>query len=315
MHQKIIPGGTINALTPEEAVELLRSEYREAVNERVRGAQSIVLDASGNGEDDVYSPPLGFEFEVRRVSLDLDKATDPNTAAVLLGAQATVGASASATGANAALAPAIVAPAGSTSFVTGFVVTGLGATASAPIDVTLTGVQGGPLHYTIDIPAGAGTPITPLAVNFAAPIPATGPGVNIVLNVPAFGAGNTNEAATITGYTQAAAGGKTVEYLRGVGGTRIEWGQPQYGSSVQVPGVQTWGSEQGPYIRNGETFAVRARGLTASGILVCTVEGILSRPAPSDRVARRAGAPPVADGHGTVPSLAKPPRPADRPSA
>lgn len=195
MRQAVIPGGTIEALTPGELAELLRASYRENVEERVRGPQTITLDAGGNGEDDVYSPPLGFEFEVRRVSIDLDTAADPGTGQVALAA------------------------------------------------------------------------------------------------------------------------GKTVEYLRGVGGTRIEWGQPQFGAAVQVPGVQTWGSEQGPYIRNGETFAVRVRGLTANAHLNVTVEGILKRPARSDEVKRPATEAPHTDGHGTPPRLARPPRPADRPSA
>lgn len=197
MRTKIVPGAELEVLTPGEAAELVRSAYRETVEERVRAAQTIKLDANGAGEDDVYSPPLGFEFEARRISVDLDSAADP----------------------------------------------------------------------------------------------ATG---NVTLN----------------------AAGKTVEYLRGVAGTRIEWGQPQYGAAVQVPGIQTWGSEQGPYIRNGETFAVRARGLTANATLNVTVEGILKRPAGSDRVQRPA---PEAARKATLPGapdgLERPPRPADRPPA
>ncbi len=158
MRQPVVPGGTIDALTPEEAVELLRASYREEVEERVRAPATIQLDVNGNGVDEVYSPPVGFEFEARRVQIDLSSAADP----------------------------------------------------------------------------------------------ATG---NVALN----------------------AAGKTVEYLRS--GQRIEWGQPQYGAAVQVPGVQTWGDEQGPYIRNGEVFEVRARGLTANATLDVTVEGILRRPA------------------------------------
>lgn len=157
MRQAIIPGGTIEALTPEEAVELLRATYREDVQTRIRAAGTVTLDGTGGGTEEVYTPPAGFEFEARRVSLDLDTATDPGTGQVALGA------------------------------------------------------------------------------------------------------------------------GKTVEYLRS--GTRIEWGQPQFGAAVQVPGVQTWGDEQGPYIRNGETFEVRVRGFTANAHLGVTVEGILRRPA------------------------------------
>lgn len=71
--------------------------------------------------------------------------------------------------------------------------------------------------------------------------------------------------------------GKTVEYLRS--GTRIEYAVPQSPNAIpQVPGIQTWGAEQGPYLRNGEVFEVRAVGLTANARLSVTVEGILKRP-------------------------------------
>ena len=70
-------------------------------------------------------------------------------------------------------------------------------------------------------------------------------------------------------------GGKFVVYQRS--GNAIEYGQPQYGGAVQVPGVQTWGDQQGPYLRNGETFEVRVAGLTANAQFTATVEGILKR--------------------------------------
>lgn len=75
------------------------------------------------------------------------------------------------------------------------------------------------------------------------------------------------------------AAGKWAAYLRG--GSLIEMAQPQYGAAVQVPGVQTWGDQQGPYLQNGEVFGVQVAGLVASGILNVYMEGILTRP--SDR--------------------------------
>lgn len=281
MRQQIIPGATIDCLTHDEAVELLQAAFKEASEERVRAAATVTLDANGNGEDDVYSPPLGFEFEARRVSIDIASAADPNTAQVPLGLTSTQN-GASNTGAAAAIA-AVLTPgsAAGTQFITGFQVTGAGATAGSVIVVTLTGVQGGTQSFDVVIPAGVGTSITPLQVSFPTPLQATGPNTSITVNVPSFGAGNTNAAVSAQGFWTVTSG-KTVEYLRGVGGTRIEWGQPQYGPAVQVPGVQTWGDEQGPYIRNGETFAVRARGLTANVTLDVTVEGILRKPAKMD---------------------------------
>lgn len=194
MRTKIVPGAELEVLTPAEAEELLRADYRTEVVERVRATATIALDANGNGQDEVYNPPLGFEFAARRVAVELSTATDP----------------------------------------------------------------------------------------------ATG---NVALN----------------------AAGKTVEYLRS--GVRIEWGQPQYGGAVQVPGVQTWGDQQGPYVRNGEVFEVRARGLTANATLEVTVEGVLRRPPrggdarrPPAGVAKRAPGTP-----GAFPQRG--PRPEDRPSA
>lgn len=79
-----------------------------------------------------------------------------------------------------------------------------------------------------------------------------------------------------TGNVLLNAAGKFVAYLRS--DSLIEYGQPMYGAAIQVPGVQTWSREQGPYLRNGEVFQVRANGLTANGVLNVYLEGILVRP-------------------------------------
>lgn len=57
-----------------------------------------------------------------------------------------------------------------------------------------------------------------------------------------------------------------------------EFAQPQYGSAVQIPGVQTWGDQQGPYMQNGQVLKVHASGLTANAQLTVILEGILKRP-------------------------------------
>jgi len=79
-----------------------------------------------------------------------------------------------------------------------------------------------------------------------------------------------------TGNVALNAAGKWCAYLRS--GSLIEYGQPAYGGQIQVPGVQTWSREQGPYLRNQEVFQVRVAGLTASGVLAVYLEGILVRP-------------------------------------
>lgn len=70
--------------------------------------------------------------------------------------------------------------------------------------------------------------------------------------------------------------GHWIAYLRS--NSLIEYAQPGYGAAVQVPGVQTWGSEQGPELSPKEIFGVTAVGLTAATQLTVYVEGILSGP-------------------------------------
>lgn len=158
MKTTIKHGVELETLTPDELRATLSGLAEQNRAQRVRASQAVALDAAGAGMDEVYTVPMGWEFEARRVSLDLDTATDPSTG-------------------------------------------------------------------------------------------------NVPLNVA----------------------GRSVEYLRS--GVRIEYGVPQ-GPNVapQVPGIQSWGDEQGPYLRNGEVFEVRARGLTANSRLMVTVEGILKRP-------------------------------------
>lgn len=78
------------------------------------------------------------------------------------------------------------------------------------------------------------------------------------------------------------AAGIYVAYLRS--GQLIEYAQTQYGAAYQVPGVQTWGDEQGPYLRNGEVFGIHPVGLAAfaNQVLNCYVEGVLRRPSSHD---------------------------------
>lgn len=153
--QTIRHGSSVDFATPAEVLAIVQGAITSRNVSRVRAPANIALDANGNGQDEVYPCPVGMEFVVRRVTLDLSSATDPSTG-------------------------------------------------------------------------------------------------NVPLNVA----------------------GKYVQYLRS--GTPIEYGVPASPNAApQVPGVQTWGSEQGPYLRNGEVFEVKVVGLTAAAILRVTVEGIL----------------------------------------
>lgn len=101
--------------------------------------------------------------------------------------------------ANAAANAAIGAAAGKTSYLTGFEVTGLGATAG--ITVTATINNGAVVaNYTIAVPAGATTAITPLTVELPTPIPGAAVNTAVTVSVPAFGAGNTNVTVNAHGY-------------------------------------------------------------------------------------------------------------------
>lgn len=159
MRTKLTHGAILDFLTPGEAKTMLAEMVPERDRpQRVRLAASIVLDANGNGQDEVYTVPIGYEFAARRVFLNLSSASGPVTGAV--------------------------------------------------------------------------------ALNVA---------------------------------------GKFIAFLRS--GTLIEYAIPLAPTAIaQVPGVQTWSNEEGPYLRNGETFEVQALGLTAGAGLTVTLEGILARP-------------------------------------
>lgn len=89
---------------------------------------------------------------------------------------------------------------GKTTYITGFQVTGSGATAASVISITVTGVLGGTITYAYAVPAGATLEGPILTIEFTKPIPASGPNTAIVVNLPSMGAGNTNAAVSAQGY-------------------------------------------------------------------------------------------------------------------
>lgn len=102
--------------------------------------------------------------------------------------------------ANSAANATIAAAVGKTSYVEGFQITGLGATAATTVVVTMSGLAGGSQQWSLNIPAGATTPITPLIVAFYPPLPASGLNTAIALAVPAAGAGNTSVIVSMQGF-------------------------------------------------------------------------------------------------------------------
>lgn len=102
--------------------------------------------------------------------------------------------------ANATAAATLPAVGGKTNYVTGFEITGGGATAAALVAATLAGLLGGTATYIFATPAGVALGAAPLIVEFQTPIPASAVNTAITLTLPALGAGNTNAAVAIHGF-------------------------------------------------------------------------------------------------------------------
>lgn len=97
-------------------------------------------------------------------------------------------------------AATLAAVAAKTTFITGFEITGGGATGASLVVATLTGTITGTLSYIVGAVAGATLANTPLLVQFASPIPASAANTAIVVSVPSLGVGNTNSAVVAHGY-------------------------------------------------------------------------------------------------------------------
>jgi hypothetical protein len=87
-----------------------------------------------------------------------------------------------------------------TAYITGFSVTGSGATAGLPVSVTVTGILGGTLTYTYVAATGALLANEPLLIAFPTPLPASAVNTNIVVSCPSLGVGNTNNTVVAYGY-------------------------------------------------------------------------------------------------------------------
>lgn len=103
--------------------------------------------------------------------------------------------------ANAAATAILTGAVGKTTYISGFSVTGSGATAGTPVSVTVTGLLGGTATFTYTGMTGATLANTPLIITFVPPMPSSTTNTNIVVSCPALGAGNTNNTTVVTGYT------------------------------------------------------------------------------------------------------------------
>lgn len=102
--------------------------------------------------------------------------------------------------ANASAVGTLTPTATTTAFITGFEVTGSGATAALPVTVTVAGLLGGTQSYTYSFAAGVLVANSPLAVTFFPALPASAVNTAIVVTCPASGAGGTNNTVVAHGY-------------------------------------------------------------------------------------------------------------------
>jgi hypothetical protein len=104
------------------------------------------------------------------------------------------------TGAAAAQTITVAALAGKQIYVTGFEVTGTGATGAVNVVITIAFGGTTVANYDMEVVAGATTNQPNLIVEFTHPLVAPTPGTSCVFTVPTFGAGNTQASATIHGF-------------------------------------------------------------------------------------------------------------------
>ena len=89
---------------------------------------------------------------------------------------------------------------GKTTYLTSYTVTGSGATAASVITCTITGLLGGTQSFTIAVPAGVTTGITPIHQEYRFPLQASAANTAITTSCPSFGSGNTNATVSETGF-------------------------------------------------------------------------------------------------------------------
>lgn len=104
---------------------------------------------------------------------------------------------------NVAAATATATLAGAaakTTYISGLLVTGGGATAGSIVNGTITGLAGGTSTFTVPVATGVTVGNFPLFVDYNPPLPASTTNTAIVVSVPSLGAGNTNSTVQAWGY-------------------------------------------------------------------------------------------------------------------
>jgi len=107
---------------------------------------------------------------------------------------------ATATAAAATATATLSSATGRRACIQGFSITGLGATATAAVEAT---VSGGPvtMKFLVVVPAGVTVGLTPLTILFGGDngLPASADATDIVVTVPSFGSGNTKAVVSAWG--------------------------------------------------------------------------------------------------------------------
>lgn len=101
---------------------------------------------------------------------------------------------------NAVATATIPAVAGKTAYISGFTISGAGATAALAVSPTITGIISGTRTFTYAAVAGVGALNPILDVQFCPPIPASAVNQAIAVSCPALGAGNTNNTVNAYGF-------------------------------------------------------------------------------------------------------------------
>lgn len=112
------------------------------------------------------------------------------------GAQVTAASGVVAAGTAAAT---LTSAAAQTMYLTGFAITGGGATGASLVTCTITGLIGGTASYIVAVPAGVTLGIVPVSRHFTNPVAASAVNTNIVVSCPTFGVGNTAASVNAEG--------------------------------------------------------------------------------------------------------------------
>lgn len=105
-----------------------------------------------------------------------------------------------ASGAAAQVVATLAAAAGKYNYLTGIIISGLGATGATGVIVVVDGILGGPISFTVPILAGATTAIIPFIWNPTVPLRSSDVNTAITVTVPSFGTGNTSARVVATGF-------------------------------------------------------------------------------------------------------------------